>query len=287
MPELSSIVEYNPRHVVARCNEFGNAVRRSFDYFNVSHKGIVSIVKNVVMPDHIHFIIFVKVQTEKKLGDYIGALLGMFKSNMEVFKERGVIGKDQHVFKKGYNDRILLYDGQLKRMNRYIADNPRRRLYRRRHPDLFRERFYFEFNGEVYTTVGNINLLLDIDRQQVMVRSAWSDVKRSEKIDAWMRCASQGGVLASPFISRTEKMVMRNAMEIDGKIIYITDKAMGKRDNPQGVWGDYCANGNLLMIAPYRDKPGKLTAEDCARMNNLASYLASSESDRIRLRRIF
>ena len=42
------------------------------------------------------------------------------------------------LFERGYNDRILLRDGQLQTWLHYLADNPRRLLMKREHPDLFR-----------------------------------------------------------------------------------------------------------------------------------------------------
>ena len=113
----------------------------------------VAILRCQLMPDHLHFIIFVQAPIAKPLG----ALIRGFKAGASK-RWKGICqaknSQAQHsaregdvpansfaglpVWGEGYQDTILFRDGQLANMKRYLADNPRRLAIKRLFPDLFR-----------------------------------------------------------------------------------------------------------------------------------------------------
>ena len=126
-----------------------------------AHYPEVSVIKLCIMPDHIHGVLFVK----EKMPHHLGTIINGFKAGTrKAARELGVITatmspstepapvkyseaspqskspvkyieaspqskKPQGVlWEPGYNDRILLQEGQLQRMLNYLDDNPRRLL---------------------------------------------------------------------------------------------------------------------------------------------------------------
>jgi hypothetical protein len=63
------------------------------------------------------------------------------------------------LFAKGFNDQILLRDGQLERWMNYLKDNPRRLLMKRENPDLFKVQRGLTFAGISFSAIGNRFLL--------------------------------------------------------------------------------------------------------------------------------
>lgn len=63
------------------------------------------------------------------------------------------------LFAHGFNDRLLLRDGQLEHWKHYLQDNPRRLLMKREHPDLFRVQRGLVAAGQQFSAIGNRFLL--------------------------------------------------------------------------------------------------------------------------------
>ena len=122
----------------------------------------VAILRCQLMPDHLHFIIFVQAPIAKPLGALIrGFKAGASKRWKGIYQAKNGPARNlaknsqaQHlaqegdvpansfaglpVWGEGYQDTILFRDGQLANMKRYLADNPRRLAVKRLFPDLFR-----------------------------------------------------------------------------------------------------------------------------------------------------
>ena len=106
-----------------------------------NHHPKVKVVALQMMPDHLHAILFVKERMEKPLGKVLlGVKQACNKAFREVMPEEFVAVAQQHaeqsranglLFAKGFNDQILLREGQLQRWLNYLKDNPRRLLMKR------------------------------------------------------------------------------------------------------------------------------------------------------------
>ena len=134
-----------------------------------SHHPEVKVVALQMMPDHLHVILFVMEKMEKPLGK---VLLGVKQACNQAFRElmpkEVVAVAQQHaqqkrenglLFAKGFNDQILLRDGQLERWLKYLKDNPRRLLMKRENPDLFRVQRGLTYAGLSFSAIGNRFLL--------------------------------------------------------------------------------------------------------------------------------
>lgn len=233
----------------------------------------IKILRRVIMPDHVHFVLFVERGSEYHIGDIISHLKGECTRQMRL--DSGC-PENRSFFEDGYHDRILLKEGQLQRMLDYVSDNPRRRLLRLMNPGFHRRRFIRTANGVTLETYGNIGLLSDPDIEPVIIsRKYSSDQLRSLKI-CWKRTVENGGVLISPFISQSEKRVLEWAIENGGRIIQILDNGFGERFAPKGRLHTLCDEGRILLVAPCEHSltPPKISRRSCMEMNGLARELA-------------
>lgn len=105
----------------------------------------VSLICTQLMPDHLHFIIFVEKNQPKPLGAIVGSLKSKSTSRVLNLAARGeaqspsggeVQGKK--FWAPGYVDIVLLRRGQLEKMIAYLQDNPRRLAIKRANPTLFK-----------------------------------------------------------------------------------------------------------------------------------------------------
>ncbi len=108
----------------------GEAVKREFWALGEHHPEIKPL-EIAIMPDHIHFIIWVLRPMAKPLGNAIGG----FKAG----SSKAAIGKGG-LWAEGFQDTILFHKGQLEAMFSYLRDNARRLAVKRLIPDLFRVR---------------------------------------------------------------------------------------------------------------------------------------------------
>jgi REP element-mobilizing transposase RayT len=93
-----------------------------------------SIIRSIIMPDHLHLVLFVKERLPKALGYYMASLKGACsRAVWTAMPELDLSRNRSPLFERGYNDRILFRDIQLDSFLHYVDDNPRRLLVRRRH----------------------------------------------------------------------------------------------------------------------------------------------------------
>ena len=203
-----------------------------------SHHPEVEVIALQMMPDHLHGILFVKEKMEKPLGM---ALRGFKQSCNRHYRElvlgqppapspvpspvpsvalttqqtqprRDRRGEDRShglLFARGYNDKLLLRSGQLETWLRYLADNPRRLLMKREHPDLFRVQRNVTAAGMTFSAIGNRFLLDRPVRLPVQCSRRLTKAEIQVKVEECLTAARQGAVLVSPAISPGEKAVMR------------------------------------------------------------------------------
>jgi len=247
-----------------------------------SHHPEVKVVALQMMPDHLHAILFVRAQMEKPLGK---VLLGVKQACNRAFREvmpEGVVAvAQQHaqqergnglLFAKGFNDQILLKDGQLERWLNYLKDNPRRLLMKRENPDLFRVQRGLEYAGQSFSAIGNRFLLERPVKLQVQCSRSISDEELKTKLNDCLRAARQGTVLVSPAISQGEKVIMRAAFEEGLPLIYLQENGFTDLAKPGGKRMEACARGQLLILAPWEHHNEKMTIKrgQCLELNEMA-----------------
>ena len=175
------------------------------------------------------------------------------------------------LFEPGYNDRVLYGKGQLQKMIDYIHDNPRRLLLRRHNPEWLRPKFNIPIGSHAYATIGNLQLLQQ-PSMAVRVSRRCSDDQIQAHVHTYLSAAQKGTVLISPAISPGEKKVMRAAFEAKLPVIVIVENGFTEYSKPTGEQFDACAEGRLLLLAPWEHhtQKQKLTAQQCQAMNLMA-----------------
>ena len=276
-------------------NELGEAVQRNFHSIEDRHPEI-GVIALQMMPDHLHGILFVKEKMDKHLGQAISG----FKAGCNKDYRRIVLGEEvpyvvvmpqqterprpprssynrEHglLFASGYNDRLLLREGQLDRWLNYLADNPRRLLAKREHPDLFRVQFGLQIAGQSYAAIGNRFLLNHPVKRQVQCSRRLNEQEINSAVVQYLEEARGGAVLVSPSISSGEKAVMRAALDAHLPLIFISPVSFTPFTKPGGEFIEACSQGNLLILSPWENRPTTqlLTRNECLALNEMTRHI--------------
>ena len=179
------------------------------------------------------------------------------------------------LFSKGFNDSILSGRHQLTHMMAYVKDNPRRLLVKRLHKELFAIRRGISVAGMTFDAVGNIALLQKV-KVAVHCRSKWTESEQKAYAKKCILAAEKGAVLVGAFISKTEKEIEQTATERRLPIIRLVENGFDDLYKPVGQDFDSCAEGLLLLLAPWPYHSGyrKITREQCQQMNEMAEAIA-------------
>jgi REP element-mobilizing transposase RayT len=250
-----------------------------------SHHPEVRVVALQMMPDHLHAVLFVMEKMERPLGK---VLLGVKQACNQAFREVMPVGfvaaAQQHasekrenglLFAKGFNDQILLREGQLEHWLNYLKDNPRRLLMKRENPDLFRVQRGLEYAGLSFSAIGNRFLLERPTKVQVQCSRSISATDLQAKLAECLRAARQGAVLVSPAISQGEKAIMRAAFDEGLPLIYLQENGFTDLAKPGGKRMDACARGQLLILAPWEHHNERMAIKrgQCLQLNAMAKAI--------------
>jgi hypothetical protein len=250
-----------------------------------SHHPEVRVVALQMMPDHLHAVLFVMEKMERPLGK---VLLGVKQACNQAFCEVMPVGfvaaAQQHasekrenglLFAKGFNDQILLREGQLEHWLNYLKDNPRRLLMKRENPDLFRVQRGLEYAGLSFSAIGNRFLLERPTKVQVQCSRSISATDLQAKLAECLRAARQGAVLVSPAISQGEKAIMRAAFNKGLPLIYLQENGFTDLAKPGGKRMDACARGQLLILAPWEHHNERIAIKrgQCLQLNAMAKAI--------------
>lgn len=225
------------------------------------------VLQYSIMPDHLHLLLFVTAPVPYQLGNYIG----MFKTAVHC-GFRTATGHDTPPFERDFYDCILYRDRPLDTLYRYLRDNPRRLAERRRNPDFFRRINSLTINDRYYQAYGNLQLLRNPFKEQVVVHRADTAGQHGRNRRRWLHTGANGGVLVSPFISTSEKAVRAEAEAAGARFILITTDPFGERYKPGAHDFDLCAAGRMLIISI--NQSGDLSRATCIAMNELAGAIA-------------
>jgi len=194
----------------------------------------------------------------------------VFTAGSSVEKSKG-----PSLFEPGYNDKLLLHEGQLEAWKHYLDDNPRRLALKRLHPDLFITTHYIDIGEWHCQTVGN-RFLLDIPQKvAVIVHSAYTDADFARYREQWLACGEAGGVLVSAAIAIREKEVMHEAMERGYRVVWVRENGFPPLYKPTGRSFDACTEGRLLQVSPweYHTEQRTISREQCLQLNRLVETI--------------
>ena len=269
----------------------------------------IEIVALQMMPDHLHGILFVREQMEKDLSRVIRG----FKTGCNRAYRELVIGspvpsvatqspvlsvatqspvlsvatesqltkppKDDRthglLFARGFNDKLLLRQGQLQRWLDYLRDNPRRLLMKREHPDLFRVQRGLTVGAQQFSAIGNRFLLQRPVKLQVQCSRRLTEEEVATKTAWWLAQARSGAVLVSPCISKGEKAVMRAAFDEGLPLIILQENGFTELAKPGGKRMEACASGQILILAPWEHHNERLAIrrDQCLALNAFAKMI--------------
>lgn len=252
----------------------------------------VEVWKLCIMPDHIHMI--VRVTEKLPDGIHLGDVVRGFKagctqawrrinattpdgSQIATTPAGSPAGKLPSLFESGYNDLILLEDGQLENWKHYLDDNPRRLAIKRLHPDFFTTLNYVDIAEWHCQIVGN-KFLLDIPQKvAVIVHSGYTNEEFADYSKKWLACGEAGGILVSAAIATREKEVMREAMNRGYRLILVRENGFPPLYKPSGESFDTCSNGYLLQVCPweYHMERRTISREQCLMLNRLVEDIVN------------
>ncbi len=256
-------------HPYVKWSEIGSIVADTiFNIHKICDK--IKLLQYIVMPDHLHALLFVTQPTADPFGYY----MARFKN--EVNNRCGATG----IFEKGFNDQILKPNRKLDDIYQYIKQNPYRLAVRQQHPEFFQRIRNLSINGRVCHAYGNPFLLRNPFKEQVVVHRADNTDTRRMNHDQWIHTAANGGILVSPFISEAEKAIRDEAELVGGRFILLHDHPFEAKEKPSRREFNLCAEGRMLMIAPAdysgRTRDQRLSRRDCLDLNALAAAIATN-----------
>lgn len=244
--------------------ETGQVIRRQLGRIKECFPQVQSL-RSVVMPDHVHALIFVR----QDMREHLGTVMAWWKQGVD--RECGA-----KVFEEGYHDRIVKGRDQGWRLGRYIDDNPMRWLVRRSMPGFFTRRHILTSGGRHWCAYGDITLLRNPLIEALRVSRRHTDAERRQKAELWYETARQGGVVVSPFIHPEERRLRRDLVELGARIVHLRAEGFAPKWKPSGCDFDLCTQGRLLVIAPVDSTGRKVTMSrsTAEELNFLATELA-------------
>lgn len=222
------------------------------------YKGFESteIFRYVVMPDHIHILLYVRKTIKHPLGYYVSWFKKQCSDKGSALAANSA-STPTYIFAPEYHDRILTHEGQLDNLRQYIEDNPRRLAIKLANPNLFRLHQNLSYAGLDFSGLGNL-FLLDYPLKQVL---QCSRTLSQEQIDSLkQQClikADCGTVVISAGVSEGEKQICRALRESGYPLIILLKDGFpapadpnSKYFKPKGVYFETCAEGRLLLLEP-------------------------------------
>ena len=261
-------------------SDAGEIVKRRWHEIPV-HQPAIETNTLVVMPDHIHGVVYVK----KPLPKPVGLTIRGFKSGATSELRKHLANPALDVWEEGYHDRVIMNSDTLRAERHYIHDNPRRYCVRKANPEMFVRVNRLEHSrlprGAVWAGFGNLFLLDKPDMTLVQVSrsvsaSELADLKAEALEQAW-----RGTVMVSPFISPGEKEIAHAVMEQEyGSLILIRAVGFPPLYKPAGAHFDLCAQGRLLVLSPfaYTGRKQDLTRERCLQMNRWVEEICGNDA---------
>ncbi len=261
----------------------------------------VKVLALQMMPDHLHSILFVK----ERMPQHLGHIIKGFKASTNKEYRRLIApapstavpvvssaatpsqrtGRPKPDRKHGllwcigYTDGILGRKGQLNNWLAYLRDNPRRLLMKRLHPEFFRVQRNVQVGSYEFSAIGNRYLLSHPVRLQVQCSRRLTQEEIAQQTSYYLGLAKRGAVLVSPSISPGEKAIMRAAFDAGYPLILLQENGFTELAKPGGARFDACAEGRLLILAPWEHHNQRLAINrsQCLSLNDMARAICEGE----------
>jgi len=305
-PLLGSVVgnpeaaEGTPDAPHTELSPLGKAVEQQWMAISHYHPE-VKVLALQMMPDHLHGILFVKERMPQHLGHIIkgfkastnkeyrrliapapSSAVPVVSSAATPSQRTGRPKPDRKhglLWSIGYTDGILGRKGQLNNWLAYLRDNPRRLLMKRLHPEYFRVQRNVQVGSYEFSAIGNRYLLSHPVRLQVQCSRRLTQEEIAQQMNHYLGLAKRGAVLVSPNISPGEKAIMRAAFDAGYPLILLQENGFTELAKPGGARFDACAEGRLLILAPWKHHNQRLTINrsQCLSLNDMARAICEGE----------
>ena len=198
-----------------------------------------------------------------------------FRSLSDTSSEATLAPRYLRLFSEGYNDSILRGREQLQHMIAYVRDNPRRLLLKRANSPYFTIHRDIDVAGMRFDAIGNL-ALLQRPLMAVHCRRRWTDDERQAFANQCLKASENGDVLVGAFISKAEQEIAHAANERRHPLIHLVENGFPKLYKPVGQAFYACAEGRLLLLAPWEYHAGRkaISREQCNALNTMAETLA-------------
>ena len=286
----------------------------------------LTLVAQVCMPDHWHGVVQVNKPMNKSLGHIIQyvkssctarwrkitgsvldssssqAIRGMSEQQRQLYYSSLPL-EQQPLWDDDYDDTICLTDANgnpdarhFSAMIRYVEDNPRRAVIRRARPEFMRRCLHVVIGGRDYAAFGNLFLLRWARKVQVFCHRKAPDGRTPyEQTDAyrrecaeWKRMVMQGATaIVTPGISMGERIIKDRCIERGYPLIHLQKEAIGSYWKPELKRFEACANGALLILAPWKPEtigevngvPSETDYSIFHNLNHLAEEICAFEGE--------
>lgn len=265
---------------------------------------MVEVCKVALMPDHVHLLLAVREQLPQ--GKHLGSIVRGFKTGCtrawwklqdEAVMADGVSavtvaeaspsGKRPVLFEDGYHDRILMGDGMLGNICRYMDENPFRARLREEHPNLMQRCLHLWIHDREYAAFGNLFLLKNPERLQVFFhrkdkkgRLTHLTPEYAEAKAQLLQRAEEGAVLVTPGISKGEQGVVDAALDDRLPLVLLQKEQITDYWKPSKERFYACATGKLLILSP-KLMPGDSDYERFHSLNDLAHDICIATDTRL------
>ena len=191
-----------------------------------------------------------------------------------------LVGRNQQpLFDDNYDDTVCLDERHRQAMIAYVHDNPRRALLRRLLPDVMRRCLHVRIGNRSYGAFGNLFLLRWARKIQVQCHRKHPVTGQPYEETAdyasdrqqWERAILEGcTVIVTPGISGGERLMKNECLQQGFPLIHLQKEPIGAFWKPERQRFEACANGSLLILAPW----------DLDAMGSVGSVPADSEYSR-------
>lgn len=254
-----------------KLSPFGEEVLQAIG-FTVAKTPGVSLFGSVVMPDHVHFRIYLVPGHESdEAVVYVNKMVGRFKS-YTTHLHQTKYGGSGVLWQEGFHDWICVSREMIEAVERYIAYNPLKWELRHNrgdlmmlHEPLFSPRLG---NAEFWRGVGAIELLND-DRMMVSLRVSRKCSKGDiEELKARMLAKAGQLTVVSGFISPGEREVFDALLaEPSAKMIKVSPYALNHDYQPGVALMPAIDEGRLAVIA-RGNSPEEISRAACLDLNS-------------------
>ncbi len=216
----------------------------------------------VIMPDHLHLIIKMRGDVEKRvsLAVVVRQLIKALTRSVNGDTGRHVLQSTapQAIFERDWHDWIVKKGGQLAAFTRYIRENPRRAWLRHQNARYFGCVRKLSFAGREWFAYGNADLLDLPVIEPFRCSRKWADGG-----DEWREAVAKaarigpGGAGVGTFMSPCEKACGNAIFKAGGALVVLSPEGFGDRWHPTRNKEALCAKGRMLFLSLWPAENGK------------------------------